>query len=435
LLVYINRTIILLLMSLLSGNLMATEVSGIRFWQDPEKTRLVFDVNQAVDYKLFSLASPHRLVIDINQGTLKTDLDQVEIPQQLVKNIRASQQADKLRIVIDLEQEIKSNHFALKPFQNFGHRLVVDLQDKAAKKSVFKTVKTFPKNENRDILIAIDAGHGGEDPGASGPRKTREKAITLKVAKRLANAINAEKGMRAILTRTGDYFVDLRKRTDIARENKVDLFVSIHADGFTDKRVKGASVWVLSPKGASSEMGRWLEQKEQASDLAGGVDLSHKDPLVAQVLLDLSMHYSVGASINAAENVRQRLVKVMPKMHGKGLRKAGFVVLKMPDIPSMLVETGFISNPTEEKLLKTASYQKKITKAVLDGIKSYFQSNPPDGSYYAMRNRSRAYQVKSGDTLSQIASNYGISTDKLKQHNRLKSNGLRIGQKLIIPEA
>ena len=176
--------------------------------------------------------------------------------------------------------------------------------------------------------------------------------MTLAVAKKLAALINKEKGMKAILTRTGDYFVQLRKRTDIARENRADLFISLHADGFTDRRVRGTSVWILSPEGADSEMGRWLEQKGNASDLAGGVDISHQDPLVAQVILDLSMNYSVGESLKAAELVRKQLARTMPKMHGKEIKKAAFVFLKMPDIPAMLVEMGFMSNKTERKLLK-----------------------------------------------------------------------------------
>ena len=427
---------LLLLIIIGSPVALAGDVKGIRFWQDPEKTRMVLDLSESMTYKIKPLQNPYRLAIDINKAQLKVDTNKLTLPGKLVKGVRSGQQKGNiLRLVLDLKSDVTWTHFPLDPHQNYGHRLVVDLRDKNAKKEVVKTAASEIKNTNRDIVIAIDAGHGGEDPGASGPKRTREKSITLAVAKRLAKAINAEKGMKAVLTRKGDYFVDLRKRTDIARKNKADLFVSVHADGFHDKRVRGSSVWVLSPEGANSEMGRWLEQKEKASDLAGGIDISHQDPLVAQVLLDLSMHYSVGASINAGEQVRKQLIKVMPKMHGKGLRKAGFVVLKMPDIPAMLVETGFISNPGEEKLLKTSAYQRKITKAVLTGIKAYFRKSPPDGSYYASLSKSQSYQVKSGDTLSQIAQNFGISTKQLKSHNKLKSNSLKIGQTLAIPGA
>jgi N-acetylmuramoyl-L-alanine amidase len=431
LLKFLYRITVFIIFSLLTKSAFASDVSGMRFWQDPEKTRLVFDVSEAVQYKLFTLEKPYRLVVDIQKANLLADVSKIELPKQLVNKIRASQQKDKLRIVIDLKNGVTTKHFALKPFQSFGHRLVVDLRDKDAKKEVLKTASSAMQEKNRDIIIAIDAGHGGEDPGAPGG----EKQVTLAVAKRLADTLNKEKGIKAILTRKGDYFVELLKRTEIARNNKADLFISLHADGFHDKRVSGAAVWVLNTKGANSEMGRWLEQKEKASDLAGGVDISHQDPLVAQVLLDLSMHYSVGASFNVGELVRKQLEKKVPKMHGNGLKKANFSVLRMPDIPAMMVEMGFISNPKDNKLLKSSKFQKEIVKAILKGVKSYFKSNPPDGSYYASISKSRSYRVKSGDTLSQIAQLYGITTSTLKSHNNLKSNGLRIGQTLLIPKA
>lgn len=413
----------------------ANDISGIRFWQSPEKTRLVFDASEKIDYKLFILDKPYRLVIDIAKASLNVDVSEVEIPQKMVKKIRASHSRKKLRIVIDLKQKLFAKHFILRPVKNYNHRLVVDLIDKNNKPQTIAKTYSAIKNINRDIIIAIDAGHGGDDPGASGIKKTREKSIALAVAKRLAKKINATKGLKAILTRKGDYFVSLRKRTDIARKNKADLFISLHADAFRDKRVKGASVWVLSPKGASSEMGLWLEQGENQSDLAGGVDISNKDPLVAQVLLDLSMHYSVGASINAANSVYAKLRKSLPKMHSKKVQKAAFVVLSMPDIPAMLVEMAFISNPTEEKRLKTSRQQNKIASAIFYGVKDYFKENPPDGSYYASLSKQGSYKVKRGDTLSDIASHYGIPMSQLKTYNKLKSTGLRIGQILIIPGA
>ncbi|WP_444997332.1 N-acetylmuramoyl-L-alanine amidase [Aliikangiella sp. IMCC44359] len=432
--IVLKITITILLITLTLPNVFAGDVKGIRFWQDPEKTRLVFDVSESVKYKLFTLDEPYRLVVDIEDAQLKMNIAKVEIPNQLVKEIRSSQQEQTLRIVIDLKKGVSTKDFTLKPFQDYGHRLVVDLRDKNAKKQIVKTAASAIKEKNRDIIIAIDAGHGGEDPGAIGRKKTREKNITLAVAKRLEKLINAEKGLKAFLTRTSDYYVGLEKRTQLARQNKADLFISLHADGFKDPKVRGASVWVLSSKGANSEMGKWLEKREKSSDLLGGVEsLSNKDPLVAQVLLDLSMHYSVGASINAAERVRKELSKKMSKMHGKSLRKAAFIVLRMPDIPAMLVEMAFISNPQEEKRLKTKKQQMKIAKSILTGVKSYFKSHPPDGSFYASLAKSQVYKVKNGDTLSQIAQSFGVSMQQLKSHNKLKSNNLRIGQTLTIP--
>lgn len=409
----------------------AGELNGIRFWKDPEKTRAVFDLTDKIEYKLFTLDNPYRLVVDIKNTQLKVDLTQLELAEDLVKQIRSSQQNNQLRIVMDLKNGVTTKDFTLKPFQDYGHRLVVDLRDKNSKKQVIKTATT--SNGMRDIIIAIDAGHGGEDPGAIGLRKTREKDITLSVAKKLYKKINDEKGMKAILTRTGDYYVSLRDRTDLARRHRADLFISLHADAFTDRRVKGAGVWVLSPKGASSEIGRWLEQGEKNSDLAGGVALSNRDPLLAEVLLDLSMHYSVGASMNAAINVHKSLSRKLPKMHSKSIQRAAFVVLKMPDIPAILVEMAFISNPDDERALKTSKMQNTITYSLLDGVKKFFKDNPPDGTFYAMRAKSKTYVVKSGDTLSHIALRFDVPMQRILTVNKLKSSQLKIGQVLTIP--
>ncbi len=426
----INKITLLLFLLLTSfPSLFAAEIKGIRLWQDPEKTRVVLDLTRQVDYKVFTLSSPARLVIDLKESKLKVKLDSVTLPAKLVKKIRSSNQSKRLRIVIDLSQSVTTKDFTLKPYQKFGHRLVVDLKPKGSKKKVIKRVASQETEKNRDVVIVIDAGHGGEDPGAPGG----EKQVCLAVAKKLASLINKEKGMKAVLTRTGDYYVKLRKRTDIARKNKADLFISLHADGFHDKKVRGTAVWILSPKGANSEMGRWLEQREEASDLAGGVDISHQDPLVAQVIIDLSMSYSVGESIKAGESVRKQLAKTMPKMHGKGIKKAAFVVLKMPDIPAMMVEMGYISNRVENKLLKSKKHQKKIASSIFKGVKNYFRNNPPTGSLYASLAKAKSYKVKRGDTLSEIALRYGTSLATLRRHNKLKSDRLRVGQVIQIP--
>jgi len=420
---------ILAILSLtIASNALAVDINGIRFWQDPEKTRIVFDLDGLVKYKVFTLKKPNRLVIDVQDTQLQLDILSLDLPKSIVKNIRSSQKDNKTRIVLDLVKSVSTKDFTLEPFQKYGHRLVVDLRPKGSKKKIVKRVQSTLEND-RDIVIAIDAGHGGEDPGAPGG----EKQVCLAVAKRLSALIDKEKGMQAVLTRKGDYFVDLLKRTEIARKNKADLFISLHADGFHDKRVRGTAVWVLSPKGASSEIGRWLEQKEKASDLAGGVDISSQDPLVRQVLIDLSMHYSVGESLKAAESVRKKLVKSMPKMHGKGIKKAAFVVLKMPDIPAMMVEMGYISNRAENKLLKSSKHQGKISRAVFSGVKEYFKSNAPDGTLYQKLAKIRSHRVKSGDTLSHIALRYGTSASSLRRYNHLKNDRLKVGQILKIP--
>jgi len=428
-----NQIKIQLLLILLLVNsfqtLLAADIKGIRLWQDPEKTRVVLDLTAQVDYKVFTLNNPSRLVIDLNQSKLKLNIEKVALPAQLVNKIRSSNRSGRLRIVMDLNQSVSTNEFTLKPYQRFGHRLVIDLKAKGSKKKVIKRVATQMTNKNRDIVVVIDAGHGGEDPGAPGG----EKQVCLAVAKKLAALINQQKGMKSVLTRSGDYFVKLRKRTDIARDNKADLFISLHADGFHDKKVRGTAVWILSPKGASSEMGRWLENQEEASDLAGGVDISHQDPLVAKVIIDLSMNYSVGESIKVADLVRKQLAKSMPKMHGKKIKKAAFVVLKMPDIPSMMVEMGYISNQQENKLLKSKKHQKKIAASIFKGVKSYFNKNPPAGTLYTSLVKARSYRVKAGDTLSQIAQTHGTSLSRLRRYNQLKNDQLRVGQVIQIP--
>jgi len=433
----IMKVFSLLLLScclLISTQLMSAEINGIRFWQDPEKTRVVLDLSDQVSYRVFTLANPSRLVIDIEDASLKVDLKKLTKPNKLVKGVRDSFKNKILRVVFDLDKKVSSNDFLLKPYQKYGHRLVVDLRSRTSVKKVTKTIGQYVTSNNRDIVIAIDAGHGGEDPGASGSKGTREKSITLKVAKILASKINQLNGYKAILTRSGDFYVGLVKRTQIARKKKADLFISIHADGFNDPKVKGASVWVLSTKGANSEMGRWLEERERSSDLLGGVEnLSNIDPLVAQVLLDLSMHYSTGESQKFATIVKSELTNQLKKMHGKNIRKANFAVLRMPDIPAVLVELAFISNPSEERLLKTKRYQNKLANAILKGVVDYFKNNAPDGSLVAQLGKAKTYKVKSGDTLSAIAQKYSVTLNQLRLFNELKNDRIRIKQIIKIP--
>ncbi len=428
------KIIKLVLLSLLLCSTLANaaKIKGMRFWQSPDSTRVVLDMSAPAEHSIFALENPHRMVIDLNKSELNFDPAELEIKSNLVKHVRASESDDTVRVVLDLKQQVKFKFFTLKPFQNYGHRLVVDLINEAKQSEPVK-----PKIKNvtgkRDIVVAIDAGHGGEDPGAIGPKGTLEKHIALKVAKQLADMVNNEPGMKAVLVRKGDYFVSLRKRTQIARQHQADIFISIHADGFHDKRANGSSVWVVSPKGAQSEMGRWLEQRENESDLLGGVEsLSNKDPLLAQVLLDLSTTYSVSASLDAATEVHRHLSRSVPRMHKKRVERAGFVVLKMPDIPAMLVEMAFISNPSEEKLLNSYNHRRKLASSVFKGLKAFFRKNPPDGTQFASANP-RHYTIKSGDTLSEIASRFNVSISQLRKSNQIKGDRIRVGQRLTIP--
>ncbi|WP_251358132.1 N-acetylmuramoyl-L-alanine amidase [Kangiella sp. TOML190] len=431
-----------LLLAVFSSNLNAAVVKSMRFWQSPESTRVVLDLSSEVEHQIKVLKGPDRIVIDIAESSVAVDLSQLEINSSLIKKVRKSKpaKAGDLRLVLDLAKAATPKSFSLKPYQDYGDRLVIDLlDDKKQSLAQEKPKKEATKKQQRDIIIAIDAGHGGEDPGARGPTGAREKKITLALAQALAKEINKEKGLKAILTRSGDYYLSLRKRTAIARQHRADLFVSVHADSFTNKKARGASVWILSTRGATSEAARWLKKQEADSELLGGVNsnvkLSEYDKPIAEVLLDLQMSHSIEASLTLGKEVHRKIAKVAPKMHKNHVEKNSFVVLKNPDIPSILVESGFISNPQEEKLLKTKNYRNKLAKAVKDGIKNYFKSNAPDGTYYAATFRQNIYRVRRGDNLSKVAHRFDVSIKDLKLANNLKSNTVRIGQKLIIPTA
>jgi len=408
----------------------ATEIQGVRLWSAPDHTRIVFDTSGPVEHNLFALHGPERIVIDIPAATLGKPAQPLDNSGGLVKGIRSAQRDRKtLRIVLDLERATRPRSFTLQPGGEHGNRLVVDLyetganQQAAAKKSIPET-----RTRVRDLIIAIDAGHGGEDPGAIGRSGTREKDVVLSIARRLEALIEAEPGMRPVLVRQGDYYIGLRQRIDKARKHKADLFISIHADGFRDRRAQGSSVYVLSRRGASSEMARWLAAKENSSDLAGGVSLDDKDDLLAEVLLDLSQTATIEASVDVAQNMLREL-QPLGKTHKSSVQQAGFVVLKSPDIPSVLVETAFISNPGEERKLRDKRHQESLARAMLRGIQRYFSTHPLPGTHRL----AREHTIRRGDTLGEIAQQYQVSMTSLKGYNDLKSDRLRIGDTLRIP--
>jgi N-acetylmuramoyl-L-alanine amidase len=305
------------------------------------------------------------------------------------------------------------------------------------------SIKLSPvPNGKRDIVIAIDAGHGGEDPGASGSRGQHEKDVVLAIAKELQRQINGEKGFRAELTRTGDYFIPLRGRTEIARKKGADLFVSIHADAAPSAAAFGASVFALSERGATSETARWLADSENRSDLIGGagnVSLDDKDRMLAGVLLDLSMTASLTSSLNVGQKVLSNIGQVTP-LHKRRVEQAGFMVLKSPDIPSILVETGFISNSSEASKLQSASHQQALARSIRAGVKQFFEQNPPPGTYIAwLRDSGKiargasVHVVRSGETLAMLAVRYEVGVATLRSANDLKSDELKIGQQITIP--
>lgn len=408
-------------------------VEGARLWAAPDHTRVVFDVSGPVRHTLFALSDPHRIVIDLEQARLGPDAV-LSGSEGVVRGIRsAARQDTDLRVVLDVGHQVTPKSFLLRPSSTYGHRLVVDLYDARGSRRVVKSLERRGRDGLRDIVVAIDAGHGGEDPGALGRRGTREKDVVLAVARRLERLVRETPGMRPVMVRDGDYYVGLRQRAEIARKHRADMFVSIHADAFHDHRAHGASVYALSQRGASSEAARWLADRENASDLVGGVSLDDKDDLLASVLLDLSLTGTIEASLELGDHVLDQL-KTVGRVHKRRVHQAGFVVLKSPDIPSILVETAFISNPDEERKLRSPAHQEKLARAILRGIEAYFSRNPPPGTRLAARQPGpRRHVIARGDTLSGIAKRYDVSLRSLRAVNRVKGDLLRVGQVLTIP--
>lgn len=392
----------------ISSHAQQINVNSLRYTTTEKQNRLLFDVSASPKHRVFVMENPSRLVIDIKNAQLERSLTQPLAEHPLFTRVRSGiKDGTDLRIVVDLKAPISSKKFSLSSDNSDGHRLVIDLFNKepivaatipeiieteevAAPDTGLKAVSaksgagkaTESKRANR-VVIAIDPGHGGNDPGAHGVRGTEEKTVTFAIARKLEALINAQPGMKAVMVRKGDYYVGLRDRMQIARAAKADLFISIHADAFQDVNVKGASVYTLSTSGASSEAARWLADSENASDLVG-VSLSDKEDVLASVLLDLSQTATQEASVDIAGQVLKSFDTVA-ELHKNSVQKAGFIVLKSPDIPSILVETAFISNPSEEQNLLSTRYQAKMANAIFKGVRSYFkQSLPVDNKIAAV---------------------------------------------------
>jgi N-acetylmuramoyl-L-alanine amidase len=417
-------------------SVVAAEINSVRLWRAPDNTRLVFDIGGAIEYKVFALESPHRLVIDIANITNQPSVAKLDFKNSPITKIRTAQRSPKdLRIVLDLKSAVNPKHFTLKANEQYSNRLVIDLYDK--KRNISRTVDELVKQSDRKIVIAIDAGHGGEDPGALGPQRMREKNVVLQISKRLEKLFDNDPNYKGILVRKGDYYLAHRKRTQIARDNKADFFISIHADAFTDPRANGASVYALSNQGATSEAARFLAKKQNNADLIGGatvLNLGSKDQMLAGVLLDLSMTATMSTSLEAGAHVLRQMGSVA-RLHKKKVEQAGFLVLKSPDIPSLLIETGFISNPKEARQLSTANYQQRMAKAIYSGIDQYYTEHPPEGTLLAkvMKGKPLKYIVARGDTLSEIAAKYRISMTKIMRYNKMSSSTIRVGQEINIP--
>lgn len=414
----------------------AAELTRMELREVGDHAQVEFALSASAEYKVFTLDNPSRLVLDLKGSRLSEGYRTGPLSGPVSAVRTGSPSPGDLRVVLDLADTIRPKTFLLPPGAGAGQRLVVELYPASAA-APGRTVQDLVPDTGRDVVIAIDAGHGGQDPGARGATGTWEKNITLAVARELARQLNRERGMKAVLTRDGDYFIPLQGRYRKAREAKADLFVSIHADAFNKQTASGSSVFVLSQRGASSEAARWLADRENAADLVGGVSLDDKDNTLAAVLLDLSQSATMKASEDVAAHVLGALKRV-GKAHKPNVERANFVVLRSPDVPSILVETAFISNPGEEKRLNDPLHQQRLSSAVLNGVRDYFSTQAPPGTWIAAqqaRTRASEHIVGRGDTLSSIAQRHGVSVASLRERNGLRDDMVKIGQRLRIPKA
>lgn len=466
---------------LLAQAAQSATVNGVRVWRAPDHTRIVLDLDAPVQHSLTLAGNPDRIILDVPSSKLNAGLSNLPLADTPVIAIRSSvNNKTDLRLVLDLKAKVAPNSFSLKASAGMHDRLVIDLYDDVAPSAAAAIASTLPEDNSkpvtkqpepqlkpeakpaaapaqaaapqpvapvdlqgkRSIVIAVDAGHGGEDPGAMGPSRIREKEVTLAIAKELVAAINAQPGFVGKLTRTGDYFIPLKKRRDLARNMKADLFVSIHADAFAKASARGASVFALSQNGATSETARFLAQRENESDLIGGVgdiSLDDKDQVLAGVLVDLSMTATLNSSLQVGNHVLNSMGSVA-LLHKRRVEQAGFMVLKSPDVASILVETGFISNPEESRKLATVAYRKQMAQSVFKGVRQYFYQHPPAGTYIAaqieggsVKDFERQHTVAAGDSLSAIATRYGVSSQRLMQYNNMPNSTVKLGQSLKIP--
>lgn len=411
------------------------QIQNIRLSKNNGYVRLVFDLDRSIQHTVFSLHEPERVVLDLKNADMLHGLVDMVQANSLIRGIRSGiQNGHDLRVVFDLYDQVTPRSFLLGPAGDAGHRLVLDLHGlEASAKNTAKInhVETAPKKPLRDVIIAIDPGHGGKDPGATGRSGTHEKTITLQLARKLEKLINAQQGMKAVLTRKDDRYLKLRERITIATKNNADMMISLHADSFPDPRARGSSVYALSIGGASSETARMLAKNENASDmLFGDSSLAVDDAMVNEVLFDLSMTGNIQSSLDIGDEIL-RQIGTVNHIHKKVVQQAGFAVLKVPNTPSILLEAAFLSNPREEKNLRSSAHQQKMAKAISRGVSSYFLRKAPPGTW--LSEAVTDYKVKSGDSLSVIAHKYNTSVEALRARNALQSNNLNAGQVLKIP--
>lgn len=491
------RSLILWVVTGLSSiNALAAQVTNITQTQSADKASFYCTVNGSFTHKLFTLSNPSRVVLDLKATHLGVNMQQLHLTNALVKQVRAGVSSGQtLRLVFEVNQAVRVSSA---PWQAHGslQGVRIDLVGSApvgrlaatkppvtpavhvqknainhhvplvtntrpavakAKPQYYQKstpaqavaqepqimhqipikVSHSPSRSLRDVIVVLDAGHGGKDPGAKGPHHSEEKHVVLAITLKLKKLIDKQPGMRAVLTRSGDYYVGLRQRLHIARRYNGDIFVAIHADAFNNPHSNGASVFALSQRGATSEAARWIAEKENYSEL-GGVnlgDLDDSNGVVRSVLIDLSQTATINSSVQMGDRVLGQL-NHFTRLHNSKVEQARFMVLKSPDIPSILVETGFISNPIEERNLTNPAYQDRLSQAIFQGIKGYFWSNPPHGTRIEAMVGNSTHMVQRGETLPAIAAHYHVSPAALQASNHLSAHPLLSpGQKLVVPAA
>ena len=420
----------------------ASEVKQVRFSDTSDTARIVLELDSEPSFTYFTLKNPERLVIDLQGVDRNFSLKTVQITGNKIDRIRHStpKTPQDTRIVVEMSKNLNPRLFTLPANdasgESLGHRLVIELVDPNPAPTAI--VNNSGPNRDKDIIIVVDAGHGGVDPGSIGPEGTYEKRITLSISKMLAKLIDDEPGMRAVMTREGDYYISPNDRPKIAVRENADLLVSIHADAFTTPQPQGASVWVLSKGRADSELGRLLEQTERSSELlgaaAGVIEDRDTERYFAETILNMSMDLFRAQSYELSNEVIKDM-KAVTKMHKKTPQSLSLAVLTAPETPSILVEVGFISNPTEEKNLNWSQHRQRLANSMFTSIKRHFKKTPPDGTLWAQWKNEEpvSHRVASGESLSLLAQRYGVSVSELKAENNLRSDLVRIGQVLRIP--
>jgi N-acetylmuramoyl-L-alanine amidase len=426
--------ILTLFVSLASYAQAKSDITDIRISPSDDNIRIVVDISKQTNFSHFNLQSPARLVVDFEDTSSKFNFSKVDNSNSLIKKIRYSKPklASDMRMVIELTKDITAQLFSLEPSADFGHRIVIDLNPPPA------VINTAVPKRDKNIIIVIDAGHGGVDPGSIGPKGTYEKNITLSISKMLEKLINEEPGLRAIMTRTGDYYISPNARPGFATRADADLLVSIHADAFTTPQPRGGSVWVLSKGRADSELGRLLEKTERNSELLGSAAdvIGDRDTerYFAETIFNMSMDLSRASSYDISNKVIKEMKKVT-RMHKKVPQSASLAVLTASETPSILVEVGFISNPQEEKNLNWHAYRQQLADSLFKSIQLFFKNAPPEGTLWAQErdDQPRKHKVKSGESLSILAKRYNVELDNLRAVNNITGDLVRIGQTLTIP--